>query len=120
MKPGRSVAKSVVGTLLGDREFSGDSVGFQPYWVDPDGGAWPAYPGGHIEWGRRKLGLDREFQGVMNEMARRGWLRMVVRDNEVLIDVYKASRTQRQSVRDWAIERHKTVVDEKTQRPAED
>jgi hypothetical protein len=53
-------------------------------------------------------------------MVRRGWNRMVVRDNEVLIDIYSVSPTQRKSVRDWAIARHKTVVDEKTQRPVED
>jgi hypothetical protein len=119
MNPDR-YAKAVVGRLLGDRESYREFPDFQPYWVDPEGKVWHAWPGGHIEWGRRKLGLDPEFKGVMTEMAHRGWLRMVVRDKEVLIDTYKASSAQRQGVRDWAIERHKTVFDEKTQRPSEE
>jgi hypothetical protein len=110
----------VVRTLLGDASEYREFPDFQPYWVDPDGGVWHAWPGGHIEWGRLRLGLDREFKGVMTEMERRGWLRMVVRDSEVLVDTYKASLIQLQEVKDWALERHKALVDEKTQRLVED
>jgi hypothetical protein len=119
MNPDRH-AKAVVGRLLGDRESYREFPDFMPYWVDPEGEVFHAWPGGHIEWGRRKLGLDPDFKGVIAEMVRRGWHRMVVRDNEVLIDIYNVSSTQRKNVRDWAIARHKTVVDEKTQRPVED
>ena len=118
MNPDR-YAKAVVGRLLGDVEPYREFPDFQPYWVDPDGEVWHAWPGGHIEWGRRKLGLAPD-QPVMTEMIRRGWLRMVVRDNEVMIDTYIAKPHQLQSVRDWALERHKKVYDEKTQRPYED
>ena len=52
----------------------------------------------------------------MTEMERRGWLRMVVRDSEVLVDTYKASLIQIQEVKDWTLERHKTLFDERTQR----
>jgi len=115
------IAESVVSTLLGeDDEYYREFPDFHPYWVNQDGEIFHAWPGGHIEWGRRRLGLDPEFTGVMAEMQRRGWLRMVVRGNEVLIDTYKASPAQRQSVRDWAIERRKLVFDEKTQRQYED
>lgn len=118
MNPDRH-AKAVVGRLLGDNESYREFPDFMPYWVDQEGGVFHAWPGGHIEWGRRRLGLDPEFQGVIAEMVHRGWYRMVVRDNEVLVDPYKASPIQHQSVRDWAIARHKTVVDDKTQRPVE-
>lgn len=114
MKPDR-YAKHVVGRLLGDVKSYREFPDFQPYWVDPDGEVWHAMPGGHIEWGRRKLGLDQD-QSVMTEMRQRGWLRMVVRDGEVLIDTYTATPTQLRSVKDWTIEQHKMLFDEKTQR----
>jgi hypothetical protein len=52
----------------------------------------------------------------MTEMENRGWLRMIVRDSEVLIDAYKASSVQLQEVKNWTIERHKILYDEKTQK----
>jgi len=113
---GEHIAESVVDMLLGEDDIYREFPNFQPYWVDPGGEIWHAWPGGHIEWGRRRLGLDREFQGVMAEMERRGWLRMVVRDQEVLTDTYKASPTQLKRVKDWTVKRHKMLYDERTQR----
>jgi len=108
--------ESVVNTLLGDVDAYREFPNFQPYWVDPEGEIWHAWPRGHIEWGRRHLGLSSEFKGVMTEMENRGWLRMIVRDSEVLIDAYKASSVQLQEVKNWTIERHKILYDEKTQK----
>lgn len=113
-KDGR-IAESVVSKLLENfREFPE----FVPYWVDTKGHIHHAVPGGHIVWARANvLHVGPEFQGVLGEMQRRGWLRMAVKDQQVLINVYRAAPTQLRSVQDWAATHHKTVYDDQTQRP---
>ena len=112
------IAETVVSSLLDDfREFQD----FVPYWVSPGAEIHHAVPGGHIPWARNNiLGMDTIADGTLDAMRQKHWLRMVVRHAEVWVDAYRATQRQLKAVKDWAIEHHKKVFDEVSQRPVDE
>jgi hypothetical protein len=123
------IAESVVRVLLDDyRDEEGGFYGgeyrpfasFVPYWMSPD--AELVRVANHLTWARNNVLMmtpfhDPKVEGVMPEMRRRGWLRVVVEGKTLLANPAHASRRQLESLREYADENNLTIVDDVTQRP---
>ena len=111
-------ADSVVGVLLGEeyREFAN----FVPYWMSPQ--AELIRVPNHVTWAKAHVLLNTPFHdpkagGVLLEMRRLGWLRIVIEGKTLFMNPAHATRVQIQEVKDHATENHLQIVDDVTQRP---
>jgi hypothetical protein len=129
------IAESVVFTLLGEDDGEGgfyrgeyrEFAQYTPYWMSPEN-ELIRVPN-HLTWARANVLQGTPYQnpetvGTLEEMRRRGWLRVVIERSYVYINPRYAKDSQILALKNFAIERNKIIVDEQTQRdffiPAED